>query len=239
MARRPALFEFAREHELPIITVRQIAQYRRRVECGISAGATSRLPTRYGMFTAHAYRGRGGDEHLALVMGDPAGAMAPLVRVHSECLTGDVLGSLRCDCGTQLADGLRAIAEKGEGVLIYLQGHEGRGIGLTAKVAAYALQERGYDTVDANLALGLPADGRDYGDAAAILHDLGVQRVRLLTNNPAKTSALDGAGIEVVEQVPLPATVTPDNIAYLQTKNERMGHRIQPLGAARADTRAM
>ena len=228
MARRPALFEFARKHELPIITVRQIAQYRQRVEHGISAVATARLPTRFGMFTAHAYRGRD-NEHLALVLGDPAGAPAPLVRVHSECLTGDVLGSLRCDCGTQLEDGLRAIAAEGNGVLIYLQGHEGRGIGLAAKVAAYALQERGYDTVDANLALGLPADGRDYGDAAAILYDLGVQRVRLLTNNPAKTAALNGAGIEIIEQVPLPATVTSDNIAYLQTKNERMGHRIERL----------
>jgi 3,4-dihydroxy 2-butanone 4-phosphate synthase / GTP cyclohydrolase II len=231
MARRPALFAFAREHGLPIITVRQLAQHRKRLEGRTDALATSRLPTRFGTFTAHAYRGAGGAEHLALVLGEPDGTTAPLVRVHSECLTGDVLGSLRCDCGTQLEEGLRTIGQAGEGVLIYLQGHEGRGIGLAAKVAAYALQDQGYDTVDANLALGFPADARDYGDAAGILHDLELVRVRLLTNNPAKTSALTAAGIEVVEQVAMPAAVTSDNIAYLRTKNERMGHHIERLGA--------
>jgi 3,4-dihydroxy 2-butanone 4-phosphate synthase/GTP cyclohydrolase II len=231
MARRPALFAFAREHGLPIITVRQILEYRRRVEGVSDAIATARLPTKYGMFTTHAYRGADGAEHLALVMGRPSNATAPLVRVHSECLTGEVLGSLRCDCGSQLDDGLRAISAAGEGVLVYLKGHEGRGIGLAAKIAAYALQEQGLDTVDANLALGLPADARDYRDATAILADLGLHRVRLLTNNPAKRAALEQAGIEVVEQVALPAAVTSDNLAYLRTKNERMGHRIERVEA--------
>ncbi|MFC5950443.1 GTP cyclohydrolase II [Pseudonocardia lutea] len=229
MARRPALLAFAREHDLPIITVAQIAAHRRRLESGVVEVATCTLPTRVGTFAAHAFRGADGTEHLALVHGDPAADSTPLVRLHSECLTGDVLGSVRCDCGSQLEDALDTIVAAGSGVLLYHRGHEGRGIGLAAKIAAYALQERGHDTVDANLALGLPADAREYGTAAGMLHHLGLARVRLLTNNPDKVDALRAAGIDVVERVARPSAVTAENVAYLRTKNERMGHRIAVL----------
>ncbi|MGI6873396.1 3,4-dihydroxy-2-butanone-4-phosphate synthase [Amycolatopsis sp. 3B14] len=232
MARRPELLAFAREHDLPIITIRQLIAHRRRH--GLAAVAVTTMPTAEGTFTAHAYRGVDGAEHLALVMGEPDKAPAPLVRVHSECLTGDVFGSQRCDCGAQLRHSLRSVAREGTGVVVYLGGHEGRGIGLTAKMAAYALQERGYDTVDANHELGLPADLRDYTEAAAILHDLGAGRVRLMTNNPAKCAALESGGIGIAERVPMPAAVTPDNIGYLLTKNVRMGHRIAGISETRA-----
>jgi 3,4-dihydroxy 2-butanone 4-phosphate synthase/GTP cyclohydrolase II len=228
MARRPDLFAFARQHRLPVITIGQLVDYRQRVEAPAVAGATCLLPTPHGPFTTHVYAGAGGAEHLALVYGNPAAAhpAPPLVRVHSECLTGEVLGSLRCDCGAQLNESLMLIAQAGAGVLVYLRGHEGRGIGLGAKIAAYALQDQGMDTVDANIALGLPADARTYHDAVAILKDLGLNRVRLLTNNPDKCAALTAAGIDIVEQVPTAPAVTPDNLAYLKTKNQRMGHRI-------------
>lgn len=235
MARRPTLLAFAREHDLPIVTVAQIAAHRLLTEqAGPTEVATCNLPTRFGQFTAHAFRGVNGNEHLALVHGDPTADVAPLVRLHSECLTGDVLGSVRCDCGTQLNDALDTIVRAGSGVVIYHRGHEGRGIGLAAKIAAYALQERGHDTVDANLALGLPADAREYSAAAGMLRSLGLHRVRLLTNNPHKIAALRDAGIDVTERVSRPSAVTAENVAYLRTKNERMGHRIAAVGSAAA-----
>jgi 3,4-dihydroxy 2-butanone 4-phosphate synthase/GTP cyclohydrolase II len=239
MARRPALLAFAREHGLPIVTVAQIAAYRRGEQAAPVALATCSLPTSSGLFTAHAFRSTDGSEHLALVHGDPSAETAPLVRLHSECLTGDVLGSVRCDCGSQLADALDTVVAAGAGVVLYHRGHEGRGIGLVAKIAAYALQEHGYDTVDANLALGLPADAREYSAAAGMLRALGLRRIRLLTNNPDKVEALRRAGIDVVERVSRPSAVTRENVPYLRTKNERMGHRITAVdGMAARSLRA-
>jgi 3,4-dihydroxy 2-butanone 4-phosphate synthase/GTP cyclohydrolase II len=187
--------------------------------------ATATVPTRWGEFTCHAYRRPDGIEHLALVMGSLE--RDPLVRVHSECLTGDVFASARCDCGAQRDLALELIAAEGRGALIYLRGQEGRGIGLGEKIRAYALQERGYDTVDANLALGHPADGRDYADAADVLRHLGATSIRLLTNNPDKTGALTSNGIAVIERVPVVIAPTPQNAAYLDTKRERMGHGLR------------
>lgn len=189
---------------------------------------TAHIPTRHGTFTAHAYLDTNGLEQMAYVAGEPTPSSTPVVRVHSECLTGDVLGSLRCDCGSQLDSALRIVAGSGDGIVIYLRGHEGRGIGLGPKLQAYALQDEGHDTVEANELLGLPVDGRDYGVAAAILTDLGVTRIRLLTNNPAKTTGLTDHGIEVVEQVQLAGTTTPDNQRYLETKRTRLDHTLNP-----------
>jgi 3,4-dihydroxy 2-butanone 4-phosphate synthase/GTP cyclohydrolase II len=188
--------------------------------------AVANLPTEYGDFVAHGYRSADGDEHLALVCGDLGDGVDVLVRVHSECLTGDVLGSLRCDCGPQLHTAMRVVADAGRGVVVYVRGHEGRGIGLLHKLAAYRLQEAGRDTVDANLALGLPADARDYGTAAAIVADLGVRTARLLTNNPTKRSGLEAHGLVVSEMVPLAVAPNPHNAAYLRTKAQRMGHAL-------------
>lgn len=187
--------------------------------------AVTTLPTAYGAFTAYGYRDAAdGSEHLALVVGQVDGADDVLVRVHSECLTGDVLGSHRCDCGPQLHAALRQVAVAGRGVVVYLRGHEGRGIGLVDKLRAYALQDAGRDTVDANLELGLPADARDYGTGARILADLGVRSVRLLTNNPAKRTGLAAYGVDVVEQVPLVVPSNEHNRAYLRAKADRLGH---------------
>jgi GTP cyclohydrolase II len=183
------------------------------------------LPTRFGQFRCIVYQG--GKEHLALTVGALDPERAVLIRLHSECLTGDVFGSQRCDCGEQLEASLRYLQERGSGVLLYLR-QEGRGIGLANKIRAYALQEQGYDTVDANLALGLPADGRDYGEAAAMLRDLGVQRVRLLTNNPAKIAGLERCGIAVVERLPLQVLPNSANARYLRTKREKLGHILSP-----------
>jgi GTP cyclohydrolase II len=191
--------------------------------------AMTTLPTRYGTFGMVVYQGASAQEHVALVVGAVDDGAPVYVRLHSECLTGDIFGSARCDCGEQLEHSLRFLQEEGRGVLLYLR-QEGRGIGLTNKIRAYALQDQGLDTVDANLALGLPEDSRDYADAAAMLRDLGVASVALLTNNPAKIAGLEHHGISVVERVPVETTPKPENVRYLETKSARMGHLL-PLEA--------
>ena len=189
--------------------------------------ATARIPTVYGDFTAVVYESRpDGTEHVAFVRGDLEGDASVLVRVHSECLTGDVFGSLRCDCGPQLDLALARVAEEDRGVVVYLRGHEGRGIGLAQKLRAYALQEQGRDTVEANLELGFPADSREYGIGALILLDLGVESIRIMTNNPRKCEIIEGYGLEIVERVPLVCVPTNENITYLRTKQEKLGHLL-------------
>lgn len=189
--------------------------------------AQARLPTRHGEFVAHVYRSlNDGTEHVALVMGELRDQPAVLVRIHSECLTGDILGSLRCDCGDQLEQAMTAIAEAGQGVVVYLRGHEGRGIGLTHKMHAYCLQDQGHDTVDANLELGLPVDSRNYDIGVQILHDLGVRTLRLLSNNPHKVVELENGRLKVVERIPLLVSPNPENINYLLTKQRRLGHQL-------------
>jgi len=235
MARGDELRVFADEHELTLITIADLIAYRRRFEKHVVRVAQARIPTAYGEFVAYGFDSLlDGIEHIAMVRGDvatPAGTGEDvLVRVHSECLTGDVLGSLRCDCGPQLDAALRAVATEGRGVVLYMRGHEGRGIGLLHKLQAYQLQEAGADTVDANLALGLPADGRDYGIGAQILVDLGVKSMRLLTNNPGKRAGLEGYGLTVTGRVPLPVRAHPENLRYLRTKRDRMGHDLPDLG---------
>ncbi len=230
MKRGPELRAFADHHGLAMISIEDLVRYRRRHETLAERVAVTRLPTTHGEFTAYGYRiAFDGSEQLALVYGDVSGPEPVLTRVHSECLTGDTFGSDRCDCGPQLHQAMDAVAAEGRGVIVYLRGHEGRGIGLVAKLQAYALQDAGLDTVDANLQLGLPADARHYGSATQILKDLDVHRVRLLTNNPGKTSSLEEYGIEVVEQVPLTPSPTNQNLAYLQTKRDRMGHDLPDL----------
>lgn len=223
---------FAAEHELRVVTVADIVRYRRRTEQLVEAVASANMPTVFGEFRAVAYRNSiDGGEHLALVLGDVAAAGSSergvLTRVHSECLTGDILGSLRCDCGAQLEAALRLIAQEQCGVLVYLRGHEGRGIGLAHKMSAYALQEQGLDTVDANLAQGLPVDARSYGIGAQILADLGVSRLRLLTNNATKANGLAGYGLSIVERTPINTAATPHNVRYLRAKRDRLGHELQ------------
>ena len=228
MARLPELERFAERHGLPLISIAGLIRHRRQREKLVKRVAEARIPTRWGEFTAYAYESLlDGEQHLALVKGAVQGEENVLVRVHSECLTGDALGSLRCDCGPQLEDALRLIADAGLGVVVYLRGHEGRGIGLSHKLRAYNLQEQGRDTVDANLDLGLPVDGRDYGMGSQILVDLGVTTMRLLTNNPAKYGGLDGFGLQIVERVPLETRPTAENLRYLRTKRERMGHLLE------------
>jgi 3,4-dihydroxy 2-butanone 4-phosphate synthase / GTP cyclohydrolase II len=230
MARLPELGAFARKHGLALISIADLIAYRRRLETQVLRMAEARLPTRHGEFRAVGYRNvLDGSEHVALLRGDVGEGDAVLVRVHSECLTGDVFGSQRCDCGMQLDAALEVIATEGRGILLYVRGHEGRGIGLLHKLQAYQLQDRGRDTVDANLDLGLPADARDYGTGAQILVDLGVRTMRLITNNPTKRAALEGFGLEIVDRVPLPVTATPENLHYLQTKRDRMGHELPDL----------
>ena len=230
MKRGPELREFADEHGLALISIDDLVRYRHRTEDLVERVAETLLPTRHGEFTAYGYRSTiDGSEHLALVYGDVSGDEPVLTRVHSECLTGDVFGSQRCDCGPQLDEALEAVVTVGRGVVVYLRGHEGRGIGLVAKLEAYALQDSGRDTVDANLDLGLPADARHYGAASQVLRDLGVTRVRLLTNNPDKAEALADFGLTVADRVPLTPRPNPHNLRYLRTKRDRMGHQIPDL----------
>ncbi len=217
--------DFARQHDLACVTISDLIAHRRRGERHVERCAESELVTEFGTFQAIDYRNRlDGIEHVALVAGDIGDGERVLVRVHSECLTGDILGSLRCDCGAQLHAALQAVAREGRGVVLYLRGHEGRGIGLLHKLQAYQLQDTGRDTVDANLDLGLPADARDYGIGAQILGDLGVRSMRLLSNNPAKRAGLEGYGLSIAERVPLTVTPNEHNARYLATKAERMGH---------------
>jgi 3,4-dihydroxy 2-butanone 4-phosphate synthase / GTP cyclohydrolase II len=227
MARAPELRRLARDHGLPLVTIADLVRYRLRTERLVELVAEGRIPTRYGEFTCQAWRDSTDDsEHVALVHGDVDTPEPVLVRVHSECLTGDVFGSLRCDCGSQFSDALAAIGQAGRGVVVYLRGHEGRGIGITHKLRAYTLQDAGRDTVDANLELGLPVDSREYGIGAQILRELGVRRMRLMTNNPAKYHGLSGYGLEIVERRPLPPRPNTENIAYLEAKRRRMGHLL-------------
>jgi len=230
MARLPELREFATAHDLALISIEQLVEYRRRTERQLTREAQTRLPNAFGLWQAFGYRHDIDDtEYVALVLGDVAGGADVLTRLHSECLTGDVFGSLRCDCGAQLEAAMAAIATEGRGVVLYLRGHEGRGVGLLSKLRAYELQDAGADTVDANLELGLPADAREYSAGAQMLADLGVHSVRLLTNNPAKVSGLTGCGVDVTARVPLTTAVTPYNLRYLTTKRDRLGHQIQNL----------
>jgi len=230
MMRLPQLRAFADEHNLTLITIADLIAYRRRHEKQVDRVAEARLPTAFGVFRAIGYHAtHDGAEHVAMVYGDLGDGQDVLVRVHSECLTGDVLGSLRCDCGPQLQAALRRIVEEGRGIVLYVRGHEGRGIGLMHKLQAYQLQDQGRDTVDANLELGLPADARDYGTGAQILADLGVRTMRLLTNNPAKRAGLEGYGLTIVGREPLPVRPHPENVRYLRTKRDRMGHLLDDL----------
>jgi 3,4-dihydroxy 2-butanone 4-phosphate synthase/GTP cyclohydrolase II len=225
MARLPQLIEFCREHNLLLSSIAALVEWRRHKERLVERIGSARVPTQWGEFECVAYRSTiDGIEHLAFVRGDIGSGAPVLTRVHSECLTGDVFGSLRCDCGDQLSAALQLIAENEHGVLVYLRGHEGRGIGIGHKIRAYSLQDQGVDTVDANTQLGLPVDSREYGIGAQILADLGAQELRLMTNNPAKYGGIAGYGLRVVERVPIVVTMTDENRAYLSTKRDRLGH---------------
>jgi 3,4-dihydroxy 2-butanone 4-phosphate synthase/GTP cyclohydrolase II len=210
-----------------MISIADLISYRRANEKHVELISSASLPTEFGDFVANAYRSKiDNSEHLALVAGEIGDGEDVLVRVHSECETGDIFGSLRCDCGPQLQAALKAIGEAGRGILVYMHGHEGRGIGLGNKLKAYELQDQGLDTIDANLAQGLPVDSRDYGTGAQILFDLGVRSMKLLTNNPAKRAGLVGFGLEIVERIPLQITPNKHNKSYLATKQDRMGHSL-------------
>ena len=231
MARVPDLVEYTDQHSLKLITIADLIEYRRRHEKLIERVASTQLPTAFGDFTAVGYRSRLDDKHhVAMVKGDVAGASDVLVRVHSECLTGDVFHSLRCDCGEQLDSALAMIEREGRGVLLYLS-QEGRGIGLINKLKAYELQDQGLDTVDANIKLGLPVDLRDYGIGAQILNDLGLSSIRIMTNNPKKIRGLDGFGLSITEQLPIELASNPHNEAYLNTKRDRLGHGLNGRGS--------
>ncbi|MFN3598227.1 MAG: bifunctional 3,4-dihydroxy-2-butanone-4-phosphate synthase/GTP cyclohydrolase II [Aquificaceae bacterium] len=227
MARLPDLMEFAKRFDLKIITIADLIRYRLKRERLVVREATANLPTRFGFFKIHAYRHLlTGEEQVALTMGEWKENEPVLVRVHSECLTGDVFKSLRCDCRSQLEAAMEAIAQEGKGVLVYIMGHEGRGIGIVNKIKAYHLQDLGYDTVEANEKVGYPADLRDYGIGVQILLDLGVKKMRLLTNNPRKIVALEGYGLEVVERVPLKIPACEHNQRYLEAKKSKLGHLL-------------
>ncbi|MET9208741.1 bifunctional 3,4-dihydroxy-2-butanone-4-phosphate synthase/GTP cyclohydrolase II [Streptomyces bacillaris] len=239
MLRLPELVPFARKHGLTIISIEDLIAYRRSAEPTVRREAETRLPTQFGDFTAYGYRSTvDGVEHVALVHGDVTenGGEDVLVRIHSECLTGDIFQSQRCDCGPQLQASMRRITEEGRGVVVYLRGHEGRGIGLLSKLRAYELQERGVDTLDANLELGLPADARDYAAGAQILQDLGVRSLRLMTNNPEKTDAVLRHGLAVTGREPMPVQAGEHNLRYLRTKRDRMGHDLPWLDGTPAST---
>ncbi|MCX4849284.1 bifunctional 3,4-dihydroxy-2-butanone-4-phosphate synthase/GTP cyclohydrolase II [Streptomyces sp. NBC_00893] len=237
MLRLPQLVPFARKHGLTIISIEDLIAYRRSSEPTVRREAEVRLPTAFGAFTAYGYRSTtDGVEHVALVHGELGDGDDVLVRVHSECLTGDIFQSQRCDCGPQLHASMRRITEEGRGVVVYLRGHEGRGIGLLSKLRAYELQERGIDTLDANLELGLPADARDYAAGAQILKDLGVHSLRLMTNNPDKTAAILRHGLAVTGREPMPVQAGEHNLRYLRTKRDRMGHDLPWLDTATAST---
>jgi 3,4-dihydroxy 2-butanone 4-phosphate synthase/GTP cyclohydrolase II len=226
MARLPQLIRFAKKHKLKICTIEALIKYRREREKLVEHVEVVKMPTEYGEFDLHLYRSKlDGQHHLALVRGDVASGKDVLVRVHSECLTGDVFGSRRCDCGPQLHQAMRMVAESGRGAVVYMR-QEGRGIGLAPKIKAYKLQEKGYDTVEANKKLGYGMDLREYGLGAQILADLGIKRIRLLTNNPRKVVGLEGYGLEIIEQVPIRIRPNPHNEHYLATKKKKLGHHL-------------
>jgi 3,4-dihydroxy 2-butanone 4-phosphate synthase/GTP cyclohydrolase II len=228
MSRLPELERFAAGHDLKLISIADLIRYRRQREKLVRRISEARIPTKYGEFTAYVFESLlDGTEHMAFVRGEVAGKSNVLVRVHSECLTGDVFGSIRCDCGLQLDLALERVAEEDEGVIVYLRGHEGRGIGLGHKLRAYTLQDQGRDTVEANVELGFPIDSREYGIGSQILVDLGITTMRVMTNNPAKYGGLEGYGLEIVERVPLRSRPTDENIAYLRAKQEKMGHLLE------------
>jgi 3,4-dihydroxy 2-butanone 4-phosphate synthase/GTP cyclohydrolase II len=230
MARMPELTRVARDHDLRMISIADLIEYRRRREHLVSRTAEAQIPTEHGEFTAYTYLSLvDGMVHVALVLGEVGEGERILVRVHSECLTGDVFGSIRCDCGDQLQSAIAQVGKEGRGVILYIRGHEGRAIGLTHKLRAYRLQEQGRDTVEANVELGFAADPREYGIGAQILVDLGVRSMRLLTNNPAKRAGLEGYGLSIVERVPLETRPTAENIGYLRTKREKLGHLLENL----------
>jgi len=235
MARLPELVRVAERHGLRIIAIADLIEYRRHREHLVRRLADATIPTAHGEFHAYAYESLVDPKtHVALVHGDVGDGEQILVRVHSECLTGDVFGSLRCDCGDQLDAALAHIGKEGRGIVLYIRGHEGRAIGLTHKLRAYRLQEQGLDTVEANEELGFPADPRDYGIGAQILVDLGVKTMRLLTNNPSKRAGLEGYGLSIIERVPLETSPTAENIGYLRTKREKLGHLLDHLEAPTA-----
>jgi 3,4-dihydroxy 2-butanone 4-phosphate synthase/GTP cyclohydrolase II len=232
MARMPQLRRFARTHRMKIVTVDAIIAYRLRTERLVERVGSSLLPTRHGEFTVIGYRTLiDAKEHMALVMGDLTTPEPTLVRVHDQCVTGDVFGSLRCDCGEQLEQAMQRVAEAGRGAIVYMD-QEGRGIGLHNKIRAYGLQDDGLDTVEANQALGLPVDSREYGIGMQILLDLGVRQMRLMTNNPAKRSGLEGFGLEIIERVPIEVAPNAHNVRYLRTKREKMGHLLAADGTS-------
>jgi 3,4-dihydroxy 2-butanone 4-phosphate synthase / GTP cyclohydrolase II len=233
MARLPELVRVSREHDLKLISIADLIQYRRQREVLVEKVAEATIPTPYGEFRSFAYESTvDGRTHVALVMGDIGDGTSVLTRVHSECLTGDVFGSLRCDCGAQLERAMGLIGDEGRGVVLYVRGHEGRAIGLTHKLRAYELQDQGRDTVEANIELGFAVDQREYGIGAQILVDLGVRTMRLLTNNPDKRAGLEGYGLSIEERLPIQTEPTPQNLGYLQAKREKMGHLLDGLPAS-------
>jgi 3,4-dihydroxy 2-butanone 4-phosphate synthase / GTP cyclohydrolase II len=239
MARLPELIEVARRHDLLLISIADLIAHRRRHEVLVGRVAEAKIPTRHGEFRSIAYESTvDGRAHIVLVLGEIGDGADVLTRVHSECLTGDVFGSLRCDCGEQLDRAMELIGREGRGVILYVRGHEGRAIGITHKLRAYELQDRGRDTVEANLELGFQADQRDYGIGAQILYDVGVRSMRLLTNNPGKRAGLEGYGLRISERIPLQTEPTAQNVGYLRAKQEKLGHLLDLPDVDEAEARA-